>query len=131
MRHVFISCLCALLISSPAFSRSAKARSRPTDPVYSSALAAANRFLQAWQAQDHETGIMMLSDSARQHSSPELLDAFFSRPQAAYEIGQGRRLKEGYAFPVVLFASTTSKPHRCVLLVTRSGKSDWVIDRVP
>ena len=49
-----------------------------SDPGYISALSAANRFLQAWQNQDHETGLLMLTDDAKQHSSEEGLEAFFS-----------------------------------------------------
>ncbi|SRR6266567_970232 len=104
------------------------------DPAYSSALAAANRFLQAWQTQDHETGIIMLTDSARQQTSPELLQIFFSPgAQAAYEIAHGRRINPGeYIFPVVLFGvSDKSRPHFSKIVVTRAGKDDWAIDRVP
>jgi hypothetical protein len=143
-RFIVVVLLCIYLMPAASLARSSarssarasKAHTRPADPVYTSALAAANRFLQAWQTQDHETGIMMLSDSARQHSSPELLDTFFSHTQAAYEVGQGRKMKEGtYAFPVVLFVMNSSKPRRCVLLVTRGGndndKDDWAIDKLP
>src|SRR5438128_11844786 len=71
---VLLSCL----ISSSLFARVSKSSSsRAIDPSYSSALAAANRFLHAWQTQDHEAGIMMLTDAARQQTSPELLQSFF------------------------------------------------------
>ena len=33
-----------------------------TDRDYVSALSAANRFLQAWQTQDHEAGLLLLTD---------------------------------------------------------------------
>ena len=44
------------------------------DRGYSSALAAANRFLQAWQNQDHETGLLMLTDVAKQDSSQDRME---------------------------------------------------------
>jgi len=132
MRRLFICCGCVLLLAPILFPRTARTHPRPLDPLYSAALGAANRFLQAWQAQDHETAIMMLTDSARQNSSPELLDTFFSHTQAAYEIGSGKKMKEGeYAFPIVLFAGPTPIPRHCVLLVKNSGKDDWAIDRLP
>src|ERR1041384_3037552 len=123
--------VCTSLISSPSLARNSK-RVRVVDPSYSSALSAANRFLQAWQTQNHETGIMMLSDAARQHTSPGLLDDFFSHAEAAYEIGPGRKLREGaYAFPVALFGAAPSRPRRSTLVVSRSGKDDWTVDRLP
>jgi len=97
-------------------------------------LAAANRFLHAWQTQDHETGIIMLTDSARQQTSPELLQIFFSPgAQAAYEIAHGRRTNSGeYVFPVVLFGvSDKSRPYFSKIVVIRAGKDDWAINRVP
>ncbi len=66
------------------------------DPGYTSALAAANRFLQAWQNQDHETGLLMLTDAAKQNSSRIALEVFFSSGHdAAYEIARGKKLKAG------------------------------------
>jgi hypothetical protein len=107
----------------------------PSDPAYSSALAAANHFLHAWQSQDHETGIVMLADSARQRVSPDVLQSFFSPgPDAAYEIAHGQRLKAGeYAFPLVLFGSSLGSPRRsCRLVVVRAGKKDdWAVERLP
>ena len=104
------------------------------DPTYSSALAAANRFLHAWQDQDHEAGILMLADSGRQHTSPELLQSFFSPgPDAAYEIARGQRLKpDEYAFPLVLFGSSSDPhPRSCKLIVVREGKGDWAVEKLP
>lgn len=116
--------------------------SRP-DPGYISALSAANRFLQAWQNQDHETGLLMLTDAAKQHSSEERIATFFSSgSDAAYEIARGKRLKAGrYAFPITLFAthsSTTqssptqaSRPQKSEIVVVRAGKDEWAIDKLP
>ena len=112
-----------------------KGGARPIDPQYGSALAAANRFLHAWQMQDHETGIMMLSDRAREHASRDQLQQFFSAgPEAAFEIQRGRRMNEGaYSFPVVLVDSSNStrSAHTCRLLIVKAGKDDWAVDRLP
>ncbi len=108
------------------------------DPGYASALAAANRFLQAWQNQDHETGLLMLTDAAKQSSSQDRLEVFFtSGHDAAYEIARGKKLKVGcYAFPVALFTSVTgvgddARPQRSQLVVVRAGKDEWAIDKLP
>ncbi len=109
-----------------------------SDRLYISALAAANRFLQAWQNQDHETGLLMLTDAAKQHSSEESMESFFSSgADAAYEIARGKKMMGGrYAFPVTLFLfhSGTSKPHqpqKSEIVVVRTGKDEWAIDRLP
>jgi hypothetical protein len=108
------------------------------DPGYASALGAANRFLQAWQNQDHETGLLMLTDVAKQHSSEDRLEAFFSSGRdAAYEIARGKKLKAGcYAFPVALFTSVTgianfARPQKSEIVVVRDGKDEWAIDKLP
>ncbi len=78
---------------------------------------------------------MMLSDAARQSLSPDKLQNFFSPgPDAAYEIARGKRVNSAaYEFPVVLFgaSSAPSRPHVCRVVVTRSGKSDWSVDKLP
>jgi hypothetical protein len=113
-------------------------RSRPatSDANYAAALATANRFLHAWQTQDHETGIMMLSDEARQQISPERLDEFFSPSgSTAFEIQHGKRLNAGkYAFPVALFGlagGSHDRAHVCRIVVVRAGKQDWAIEKLP
>src|SRR5436190_14212564 len=90
---------------------SKKPQHQKVDPSYSSALAAANRFLHAWQTQDHETGLMMLTDGARQRVSSERLQEFFSPgAEAAFEIQHGKRINGGeYVFPVVLFGFSEQK----------------------
>lgn len=128
---MFVLCI----FPSCSFAHTHKKSPPSTDPSYSSALAAANRFLHAWQTEDHETGIVMLSDSARQHASPDKLQRFFSPgPQAAYEIAHGKRKSEGvYSFPVVLFntSEVPAHPRLCMILVAREGKGDWAIDKLP
>jgi hypothetical protein len=136
MPRAVISFFLLLLSFCPQlFAHQHKKHSRTVDPLYGSALAAANRFLRAWQDQDQETGIMMLSDTARQSLSPDKLQAFFSPgPDAAYEIARGSRVNSGgFEFPVVLFGASAkpSHPHACTVVLTRSGKSDWVIDKLP
>ena len=81
---------------------------------YVSALATANRFLQAWQNQDHESGLLMLTDDAKQHSSEILMEAFFSSgADAAYEIARGKKVTAGrYTFPVTLFPLQSAPARR-------------------
>ena len=133
MRLRILLCI-FLLCSSLLFARIPKTRSRTLDPLYSSALAAANHFLYAWQSQDHETGIMMLSDAARQRASREQLQQFFSPgDQAAFEILHGKRLRPGeYMFPVVLFgfSGPGTRPRVSKLVISKAG-SDWAIERLP
>lgn len=78
---------------------------------------------------------MMLSDTARQSLSPDKLQSFFSPgPDAAYEIARGKRVNPGaFEFPAVLFGAfgTPSRPHVCRVVVTRSGKNEWAIDKLP
>src|SRR5438552_12114963 len=134
-RLAFILLCLPSFVASPSHARVSKSSTRPLDPSYSSALAAANRFLHAWQTQDHETGLMMLTDGARQHVSPERLQQFFSPgPEAAFEIQHGKRFNGGgYVFPVVLFGFSEQKvrPHVCSIVITRAGKDEWVVDRLP
>ena len=108
---------------------------RVSDPSYSTALATANRFLHAWQTQDHEAGIMMLSDTARERTSLDQLQAFFSpSEQAAFEIQRGSRINGGeYVFPVVLFGIEESeqRPHTCKIVIMRTSKGDWVVGKLP
>ena len=122
----------------------AKTKPKPVlaaiDPDYVSALATANHFLQAWQAQDHEAGLLLLTDAVRQHASEDRLDAFFSPDQSieeGFEIARGKRLKSGrYVFPVTLWQTIPGKnrkphPHFSEIVVVRTGKDDWAIDKLP
>lgn len=135
MRSAVIFFVLIFSICPRSFPHTHKSVHHPIDPLYGSALAAANRFLRAWQDQDQEAGIMMLSDSARQNLSPENLQSFFSPgPDAAYEITRGKRVNSAaYEFPVVLFgaSATPSRPHVCTVVVTRSGKNEWAVDKLP
>jgi len=135
MRFRIASLLLGLLLASTfSFARASRPRPWTPDSSYSSALAAANRFLHAWQSQDHETGILMLTDAARQQASSDKLQEFFSPgSDAAYEIQRGRRLNGGeYVFPVVLFGtSQNSQPRVCRLLIIHTGKAEWAVNRLP
>jgi len=133
-----------ILSLAPMLSTSADARNKHSsslavlDRGYSSALAAANRFLQAWQNQDRETGLLMLTDVAKQATSQERTDSFFSSGNdAAYEIARGRKLKAGrYAFPVTLFTVESNsgepgRPQRSQIIVVHAGRNEWAIDKMP
>src|SRR5579859_3112701 len=110
MRPAVILFVLILSICPASFPHTHKSVHHSIDPLYGSALAAANRLLRAWQDQDQETGIMMLSDTARQTLSPDKLHAFFSSgPDAAYEIARGKRVNAAaYEFPVVLFGASAA-----------------------
>jgi hypothetical protein len=80
----------------------------------------------------------MLTDDAKQHSSEDRLEAFFSSgADAAYEIARGKKMKAGrYAFPVTLFpfhpgSTTSNRPQKSEIVVVRAGKDEWAIDRLP
>ena len=120
------------------------ARSKPSapavDPDYVFALSAANQFLYAWQTNDRETVILMLTDSMKQKTREEVLSNFFSPAgtgSQSFEIGRGRKVGTGrYKFPVTLFQKFASankriSPQVSTLVVVRAGKNDWAIDRLP
>jgi hypothetical protein len=125
-----------LTIATPLAGRTRPLAGRPVvDQDYVAALATANRFLQAWQSQDQETGTLLLSDKVKHRIAEEQLQSLFSRPaktQEAYEIGAGKKLKSGrYIFFVVLFNSRNRNRHSSRMIVTRIGKNDWVVDKLP
>lgn len=140
---VKIFSLLILLLALSAFMPARVHISRPShaaagDADYISALATANRFLYAWQSHDHETGLLLLTSSAKKRSSEEQVDAFFSdTPQGTYEISRGKRLTFGrYAFPVALYEKSDSDPNHCharhsLITVIKTGKDDWAIDTLP
>jgi hypothetical protein len=109
------------------------------DREYVAALASANRFLTAWQTQDHEAGIILLTDAAKRQVSEDRLQAFFapgSEIQQGYEINRGKKLGAGrYIFPIALFE--VGPDHKWVhprfsqIVVVDTGKDDWAIDKLP
>ena len=121
-----------LLLSAEARTRSAPA---VVDRDYAPALAAANRFLAAWQAEDRENGLVMLTEAAKEHVSEDRLEEFFSPgADAAYEISRGRKMDTGrYVFPVTLFEPGTghARPRVSQMIVVESGQNDWAVDRLP
>ena len=134
---VLLFLLLTIAIPLPARTRAAPARSA-VDQEYIAALATANRFLQAWQSQDQETGILLLSDKLKGHLAEAHLQSFFSRAdnaQEAYEISGGKKLKQGrYIFSVALFNSRHStwvQRRSSRMIVTRVGQNDWAVDKLP
>jgi hypothetical protein len=120
----------------------AMARTRPRlaafDKDYSSALATADRFLHAWQTQDAESGILLMSDRARQGTQETRVhDFFFAERSGSFEIGRGRKLAVGrYEFPVALFAADAARirearPKMVSLIVVKVGHDDWAVDQLP
>jgi len=136
---VVIAALVFFLV--PAEARTKSKNTTPAvDPEYVWALATAERFLHAWRMQDHETGVLLLTDSAKQHISEETLESFFApadSAEEAFEITRGKKLQPGrYAFPVVLWRSVPGKksnlrPRFSEMVVVRTGKNDWAIDKLP
>jgi len=133
-----LACLASVASSARVHKNSRRSSSRNIapagDPSYAAALAAANRFLHAWQTQDHETGIMMLTDAAREQVSRERLQDFFSTgPDAAFEIQRGKHVNGEYVFPVVLFGLSEgdAHAHASSVVITKMGKDDWAVDKLP
>jgi len=127
------------LFPAPLFARM-KGELTAHDPDYVCALSAANHFLYAWQANDSETGILMLTDRMKQRMREEALSDFFSSSGMvfqSFEIGRGRKLAPGrYKFPVTLFqrignTGKVTPPRDSVLIVVHVGRDDWAIDRLP
>jgi hypothetical protein len=123
----------------------ALARTRPLratfDQDYASALATADRFLHAWQTQDAESGLLLLTDRVRQHTAEGKLHDFFSAERnsnASFEVGRGRRLPGGrYRFPVALFTADAAngrralRPQASALIVVPISRSEWAVDTLP
>jgi hypothetical protein len=137
-----------LLASLVLLNVSLHGRAKPSpaaDQDYIAALAVADNFLHAWQSHDEETGILLLSNQLRERSSADSVSTFFStaHPEQAYEIGRGSKLAPGrYQFPVILWqrpamnpssgtAHHWSHPHTAMLVVIRTLKEDWLIDKIP
>lgn len=127
--------LCIALAPSPL-----SAASRPSaviDSGYVLALAAADHFLQAWQASDTENGVALLTVHAKEAVSREALDKFFSDSQSSgYEIGHGRLLRRGrYEFPVALIAvsakSLRVRRRISTIVIVNTGNNDWAVDKLP
>ncbi|HKN32500.1 MAG TPA: hypothetical protein VJX16_04580 [Terriglobales bacterium] len=138
MKAVFTALICACLFSNLAAQPRSKTKAsggNSHDADYVSALAAADRFFHAWQNHDQETGLLLLSDTAKRRSSPGQLESFFSASEPAYEITQGKKMRSGrYNFAVALFESSSTRRARrrfSEIAVVRTGKNDWAIDKLP
>ena len=105
------------------------------DSGYVPALAAADHFLQAWQAGDTENGLALLTSSAKQEATAERMERFFSAPPSAYEIGRGKLVKHGrYEFPLALVSGTKKNRVRrrlCNLVIVNTANNDWAVDKLP
>lgn len=128
-----ILCVSLLLLPSAARSRPA-----PTlDPSYVSALAAADRFLQAWQSGDAENGMALLTSHAKETATTEAVERFFSNSApSAYEIDRGKVVKRGRCeFPVVLVTSDSKnlriRRRFSSIVVVNTGNNDWAVDKLP
>jgi hypothetical protein len=132
LRRMLWLMLCAsLLVSTSA----AATRPAALDTGYVAALAAADHFLQAWQAGDVESGIVLLTSQVKEKATTDAVDKFFSsaRP-SAYEIGRGKLLKRGrYEFPVVLVSNSKNRGRRrfSSIVIVDTGKNDWAVDKLP
>jgi hypothetical protein len=104
---------------------------------YVSALGAADRFLHAWQSEDREGGLLLLSDAAKAQSSETKLERFFSPEDSvprSFQIAHGKKLRAGrYIFPVSLLeiAGKTTRVRSSQLVVAQTSGSDWVVDKLP
>jgi hypothetical protein len=98
------------------------------------ALAAANRFLHAWQTGDLENGMVLLGDNVRHSQNADKLEQFFSSgTNRAFEITRGHGHQGHYSFPVVLVTTRGSHVTRkfSEIIVVDTGKNDWVVDKLP
>jgi hypothetical protein len=130
--------LCLLFFPLSTFSVSTPTKvalPSPLNPGYVSALAVADRFLQAWQAGDAENGIAMLTEHAKKGMNPDDLDKFFSASDSsAYEVDRGKRMRRGhYEFPVVLVNRSANKLHRkfSSIVIVNTSNNEWAVDKLP
>ncbi|MGB8733704.1 MAG: hypothetical protein WCC99_20800 [Candidatus Sulfotelmatobacter sp.] len=127
-----VVCLSLLL-----FPLAARARPAALNPQYVAALAAADHFLQAWQAGDSENGVAALTRHAKDAATSDAVDRFFSASApVAYEIGRGKLLKHGrYEFPVVLVSGTPNsgrvRRRFSSIVIVNTGNNDWAVDKLP
>jgi hypothetical protein len=126
-----------IVFTSPSWAGSHSHRAKqenPTDPGYVLALAAADRFLHAWQIGDIENGMVQLSDRVRRSGNADKVEQFFSDAKdRAFEITRGNGQPGRYHFPVVLIWTQGSRITRKVseLILIETGKNDWVVDKLP
>ena len=140
LRVAVPSLLLLISLTTPLSSKTHSVGDPPVDRDYVSALSAADRFLHAWQTDDEEAGILMLTDRLKQRSNEETVHEFFSADplRASYEIGRGRKISSGrYEFPVSLFQSPSHNgprwmhPQSSALIVVKAGRTEWAVDKLP
>jgi hypothetical protein len=135
--HLFSPTVCTWIVFVLLSVSVATAADPAPSRAYLSALSAADRFLQAWQSNDAEAGMALLTNHAKQASTPETMEAFFSNtPPSAYEIGHGKPLRPGrYEFPVTLISHSSAAAgiHRqfSTIIVVNTGNNDWAVDKLP
>lgn len=128
-----------LLILLPAQGWGGRRRQSPkaaavADRGYVVALGIANRFLNAWQAGDIETGMVLLSDRVRHTQNAETIEEFFSAGQErGFEIMRGSAHKGRYRFPVILVTrqGNTARRVSSEIILMNTGKNDWAVDKLP
>jgi len=126
-----------LVLPAAAWGRSHSHSAEPSitsDPGYGFALAAADRFLQAWQTGDVENGMVLVGDSVRHSQNSDKLEQFFSNAKdRAFEITRGHGRPGRYTFPVVLVTPRGAHVTRRFSEITLvdAGKNDWVVDKLP
>jgi hypothetical protein len=124
--------------------RKATPLASPSDPGYVLALAAANRFLYAWQTGDLANGMALVSDGIRHAQNAGELERFFSaETDRAFEIRTGHGHRGRYSFPVVLISlkgspgsGPSSSPQSISrrssdIVLVNTGKNDWAVDKLP
>lgn len=128
-----------LLILLPAQGWGGRRRQSPkaaavADAGYVFALGIANRFLNAWQAGDIETGMVLLSDRVRRTQNAETIEEFFSAGQErGFEIMRGSGHRGHYRFPVILVTrqGNTARRVSSEIVLVNTGKNDWAVDKLP
>jgi len=105
------------------------------------ALAAANRFLRAWQEGDHEAGLLLLTDNAKRQTSAAQLEKFFTPASGivrGYLVARGRKLNlHRYTFPITIFEARPGSErapvhvHDSSIVVFEDGNQEWAIDKIP
>jgi hypothetical protein len=144
LRFAFAASLLLLQHTEPLFAASGSARSKSSVAKsaalgggYGSALAVADRLLEAWRIGDVEIGMSLLSVRAKETIPETQIEAFFSTPAAsAYEITRGKQShRGGYEFPVALIASPGGNGHLrrrfSTIVVLKTGNNEWTVDKLP
>ncbi len=107
------------------------------DAGYVSALAAADRFLTAWQNNDLETGLLLLTDRARHQKSELAMHDFFRGDGTrSFEIALGYRVRTGrYAYPVAFVTATQDGRHvrrrTSEIVMAGTANGEWAVDKLP